>query len=171
MRMDVEARTQAIGRELFERTRRAASVAERWTGALFEGSLGHDEARLQLFRFIDVLPALGSDAEVARHLREYFEGRPAPFPRLVRAALGLASRGRLGERIVGAVLRETVRRLARRFIVGATPEEAVRAAPPSRRSPSSGPAGPSAWCCRPICARRSRTGSGWWTGPEGAGHP
>jgi RHH-type proline utilization regulon transcriptional repressor/proline dehydrogenase/delta 1-pyrroline-5-carboxylate dehydrogenase len=131
--MDVEARTQAIGRELFERTRRAASVAERWTGALFEGSLGHDEARLQLFRFIDVLPALGSDAEVAGHLREYFEGRPAPFLRLVRAALGLASRGRLGERVVGAVLRETVRRLARRFIVGATPEEAVRAALAARR--------------------------------------
>src|SRR5881628_2751741 len=131
--MDVEARTQAIGRELFARTRRAASVAERWTGALFEGSLGHDEARLQLFRFIDVLPALGSDAEVAGHLREYFEGRPAPFPRLVRAALGLASRGRLGERVVGAVLRETVRRLARRFIVGATPEEAVRAALAARR--------------------------------------
>src|SRR5437867_2576324 len=133
MRMDVEARTQAIGRELFERTRRAASVAERWTGVLFEGSLGHDEARLQLFRFIDVLPALGSDAEVAGHLREYFEGRPAPFPRLVRAVLALSSRGRLGERVVGAVLRETVRRLARRFIVGATPEEAVRAASAARR--------------------------------------
>src|SRR5262249_58782214 len=124
---------EAPGRELFARARHATSLSERWTARLFEGSLGRDQARLQLFRFIDVLPALTLDAEIIQHLREYFGDRPSPFPALVQAGLRLAGRGRLGERVVAAVLRETVRRLARRFIAGTTPAEAgpaERAAPP-----------------------------------------
>ena len=131
--MDVEARTQALGRELFARARHATSLSERWTARLFEGSLGRDQARLQLFRFIDVLPALTLDAEIIRHLREYFGDRPSPFPALVQAGLRLGGRSRLGERVVAAVLRETVRRLARRFIAGTTPAEAVQAARAARR--------------------------------------
>jgi RHH-type proline utilization regulon transcriptional repressor/proline dehydrogenase/delta 1-pyrroline-5-carboxylate dehydrogenase len=132
-----EARVQAIGRELFERVageRQAFYSADRWTAALFAWSLAHEDAKLQLFRFIDVLPALETDRDLARHLREYFEGRDAPYAALLRTALGVARVGRLGEKVVAMMLRETVRRLARRFVAGSTPEQARRAALGARRA-------------------------------------
>ncbi|MGH7279431.1 MAG: hypothetical protein ACREJG_12200, partial [Candidatus Rokuibacteriota bacterium] len=97
-----DARTRAIGRELFDAVRadrEAFFRSDRWTAALFEWSLRHDEAKLQLFRFVDVLPALRTDADVVRHLREYFEGRPVPFAGFLRAGLGVARAGGwLGEK-------------------------------------------------------------------------
>ena len=133
-----EARVQEIGREIFDRVaadRQAFYSADRWTAALFAWSLAHEEAKLQLFRFVDVLPALDSDRDLVRHLREYFEGRDAPYAGLLHTALGVARvAGRLGDAVVGMMLRETVRRLARRFIAGSTPEEARRAALDARRA-------------------------------------
>src|SRR5207248_462405 len=133
-----EARVQEIGRELFERVaaeRQAFYSADRWTAALFAWSLQHEDAKLQLFRFVDVLPALDSDRDLVRHLREYFEGRDVPYAGLLRTALGVARvAGRLGDAVVGVMLRETVRRLARRFIAGSTPAQARRAALDARRA-------------------------------------
>ncbi len=129
---------QEIGRELFARVaaeRQAFYSADRWTAALFAWSLAHEEAKLQLFRFVDVLPALDADRDLVRHLREYFEGRDAPYAGLLRAGLGVARvAGRLGDAVVGLMLRETVRRLARRFVAGSTPAEARRAALEARRA-------------------------------------
>jgi RHH-type proline utilization regulon transcriptional repressor/proline dehydrogenase/delta 1-pyrroline-5-carboxylate dehydrogenase len=125
-----EARVQALGRELFERVageRQAFYSADRWTAALFAWSLANEDAKLQLFRFIDVLPALEEDHDLVRHLREYFEGRDAPYATLLRTALGVTRVGWLGEKVVAMMLRETVRRLARRFVAGSTPAEARRA--------------------------------------------
>src|SRR5438034_1182999 len=133
-----EARVQQIGRELFERVaagRQAFYSSDRWTAALFSWSLQHEDAKLQLFRFVDVLPALDSDRDLVRHLREYFEGRDVPYAGLLRTALGVARvAGRLGDAVVGVMRRETVRRLARRFIAGSTPAEARRAALDARRA-------------------------------------
>src|SRR5882672_1018918 len=133
-----EARVQEIGRELFERVaaeRQAFYSADRWTAALFAWSLQHEDAKLRLFRFVDVLPALDSNRDLVRHLREYFEGRDVPYAGLLRTALGVARvAGRLGDAVVGVMLRETVRRLARRFIAGGTPAQARRAALDARRT-------------------------------------
>ncbi|HEX5815565.1 MAG TPA: proline dehydrogenase family protein [Methylomirabilota bacterium] len=132
-----EARVQAIGRELFERVageRQAFYSADRWTAALFAWSLANEEAKLQLFRFVDVLPALEQDGDLVRHLREYFGGRDAPYASLLSTALGVARVGWLGEKVVAVMLRETVRRLARRFIAGGTPAEARRAVLAARRA-------------------------------------
>ena len=132
-----EARVQAIGRELFDRVagdRQAFYSADRWTAALFAWSLANEDAKLQLFRFIDVLPALEQDRDLVRHLREYFEGRDAPYATLLNTALGVARVGWLGEKVVGVMLRETVRRLAKRFVAGSTPPEARRAAVTARQA-------------------------------------
>src|SRR3990172_5184094 len=132
-----EARIRAIGRELFDRVSREGQIffkPDRWTSALFEWSLAHEDAKLQLFRFVDVLPALGRDRDLVRHFREYFKDRAVPFAGLVKIALGVARAGWLGEKVVGLMLRESARRLARRFIAGGTPEEAIRAALEARRA-------------------------------------
>jgi RHH-type proline utilization regulon transcriptional repressor/proline dehydrogenase/delta 1-pyrroline-5-carboxylate dehydrogenase len=133
-----EARVQAIGRELFDRVaadRQAFYSADRWTAALFAWSLAHEDAKLQLFRFVDVLPALDKNRDLVRHLREYFAGRDVPYAGLLRVALSVTRvAGGLGDAVVGLLLRETVRRLARRFIAGSTPAEARRAALEARHA-------------------------------------
>src|SRR5260370_10457092 len=58
-----------------------------------------------------------------------------PYAGLLRTALGVARvAGRLGDAVAGVMLRETVRRLARRFIAGSTPAQARRAALDARRA-------------------------------------
>ncbi|PYN10271.1 MAG: hypothetical protein DME06_14565, partial [Candidatus Rokuibacteriota bacterium] len=57
-----------------------------------------------------------------------------PFAGLVRVALGLRRAGRLGETLVAAALRRSVRRLARRFIAAETADEAIAAALAARRA-------------------------------------
>ena len=125
-----EGRIRAIGEELLSRV-----AAQRDpTAALLEWLLRDEAAKLRLFRFIDVLPVLVEDHEMVEHLREYFGGQAVPFAGFVRVALGLRRAGRLGEALVAAALRRSVRRLARRFIAAETADEAIAAALAARRA-------------------------------------
>jgi RHH-type proline utilization regulon transcriptional repressor/proline dehydrogenase/delta 1-pyrroline-5-carboxylate dehydrogenase len=123
------ARVRAIGLELFERVRAGGSAAP----ALVEWALDDEEARLQLFRLVDVLPALARDRDVVSHVGEYLGGRRVPLAGLIRAALVIGRLGWPGEKLVAVAVRETVTRLARRFIAGATPDQAIRAARAARQ--------------------------------------
>lgn len=83
-----------------------------WLGKMIEWSLEDESLRVALFRFVDVLPSLGSAAEIGRHLEEYFAKVDHAFGRLVFLAQAL----RAGW-LVAPVVRQNVTRLARRFIV------------------------------------------------------
>ncbi len=80
---DVERLTQSYGREIFARLGRTAMVPfspSWWDERLMEWSMGDEAVKLQLFRFVDVLPLLRSPETIARHLREYFgEARICPL--------------------------------------------------------------------------------------------
>ncbi len=132
----IEHYTQAIGRELYERSTQGADdlfKSETWTSRLLNWSTRHEDARLQLFRFVDVLPTLRSDKEVLSHLREYFRGRPDPFSGLLKVGLGLATTGPLAQKAVAATLRKGLQQVARTFIAATTPQEAVKRAEEFRR--------------------------------------
>src|SRR3954462_1627253 len=81
------------------------------------------ERRAALFRFVDVTPACNSLDELARHLAGYLEDvedKPPPL----KAAMRLAQ-SRAGRTELGAAAAAGVRHMAHRFIVGATPRDAV----------------------------------------------
>jgi len=125
----VERETQRIGRELFDRVKHEAGAffrSERWTGQLLEWSMRHSDTRLQLFRFVDVLPTLNDPEDVVRHLREYFEGKPDPFGGLLKMGLGMAGMGRLGAMATASALRKGVEQVARTFIAGTNTEEVLK---------------------------------------------
>ena len=115
-----EAHIRAIGQELLDQVKTGMTGSAR----LIEWLLRDESLKLRLFRLVDVLPALDAEGEVVRHLREYLAEHDAKLPGPARAALGLARTGRLGGKVVGAGVRLTIRRLARRFIAGSTPAEA-----------------------------------------------
>jgi RHH-type proline utilization regulon transcriptional repressor/proline dehydrogenase/delta 1-pyrroline-5-carboxylate dehydrogenase len=72
--VDVEQRTQEIGRELFRRVRDTpiAFSLNRWLDERFMRiAMRNETRRTQLFRLVDTLPMLSSARQVGRHLQEY----------------------------------------------------------------------------------------------------
>src|SRR5689334_8693945 len=82
-RDEVEERTRRYGREIFGRIDRPGPVPfgpAWWDERLMEWSMGDESLKLQLFRFVDVLPVLHTPAAVARHLREYVGAGDSRLP-------------------------------------------------------------------------------------------
>jgi RHH-type proline utilization regulon transcriptional repressor/proline dehydrogenase/delta 1-pyrroline-5-carboxylate dehydrogenase len=127
---DVEALTQAYGREIFARLDQPAPVPFGpgwWDERLMDWTMGEPALKVQLFRFIDALPLLHGAADVNRHLREYFAEADEHIPALLRLGLRLLpDNGTVGNLVAATALR-SARRLAHRFIAGSNLDEALRA--------------------------------------------
>ncbi len=125
----VRDRVQAIGREIFDRARHAEpSVFETawWDQQVLDWAMHHEPLKVQLFRFIDVLPALTAPEQVAEHLQEYFGRDGAGLPTSVRRGVNFASPKSLAARLAAMAARKNALRMARRFIAGQTTNEAIR---------------------------------------------
>ena len=86
---------ERIGGEIFARMAGARpSVFSRSsvTGLLLGWSMRQERLKTQLFRLVDVLPTLGSNGEIARHIEEYLGGESAGLPYGLRRVLGWAPR-------------------------------------------------------------------------------
>ena len=94
-----------------------------WSERMLGWAMSHPSFKTQLFRFVDVFPATGDDADVLRHIDEYFEGADAP--RVMGLGIDLAERLPLGPRVSAGVARRNIERMAEQFIVGSSPAEAL----------------------------------------------
>lgn len=94
-----------------------------WSDRILDWAMDRPSFKTQLFRFVDVFPALSGDGEVARHLDEYFDG--VDVPRALGAGLGAAGHVPFGHRVESGVARRNIRRMGEQFIVGSSPAEAV----------------------------------------------
>ncbi|MFN8707612.1 MAG: L-glutamate gamma-semialdehyde dehydrogenase, partial [Planctomyces sp.] len=90
----IENRTQEIGRELFDRLdRRGPSIfhGRWWEDRLLSWAMTDEAVRVQMFRFVDVLPMLRDHASIARHLEEYFEDVRDRLPWAARLGLEMTT--------------------------------------------------------------------------------
>ncbi|HKB35712.1 MAG TPA: proline dehydrogenase family protein, partial [Gemmataceae bacterium] len=133
---ELEALTQDYGREIFGRLVRNGPIlfTPRWWDDRVMGWSMRDEAvKVQLFRFVDVLPMLRSPPTIVGHLREYFAEAGNGVPGWLRLGLRLLpSRGLLG-RLTARTTYRSAERLARRFISGSNIDEALHAIAALRR--------------------------------------
>jgi RHH-type transcriptional regulator, proline utilization regulon repressor / proline dehydrogenase / delta 1-pyrroline-5-carboxylate dehydrogenase len=95
----------------------------RWSERVMSWAMARPAFKTQLFRFVDVFPALRTSADVARHVSEYFDG--VDIPRALDLGVGVADRVPLGARVEARVARRNILRMAHQFIVGSTADEAV----------------------------------------------
>jgi proline dehydrogenase len=120
----VERELREVGRELAGRfPSRARHPVRALDAKAMEMSAQDAELRAALFRFVDVTPACDSLDDLARHLASYLEDveqKPPPLKAAVRMA-----ETRAGRTALGAAAAAGVRHMAHRFIVAATPREAV----------------------------------------------
>jgi proline dehydrogenase len=120
----VERDLRAVGKELAGRfPPRARHPMRAIDAKAMELSAQDAELRAALFRFVDVTPACNSLDDLARHLAGYLEDVDAK-PQPLRAAMRMAE-SRAGRTALGAAAAAGVRHMAHRFIVGATPRQAV----------------------------------------------
>ncbi len=51
-----------------------------WTGKVMDWSMKNEDFKVQMFRFVDVLPYLNTSESLSRHIEEYLPGKTAIFP-------------------------------------------------------------------------------------------
>ena len=129
-----ERQVQQLARSLYRQAaqnRPSLFDTRDWLGKMIEWSLENESLRVALFRFVDVLPALDSAAEVGRHLEEYFAKVDHAFGGLVFLAQALHAGW-----LLAPVARQNVTRLARRFIVDEQTETLRAALETLRKEPA-----------------------------------
>jgi len=94
-----------------------------WSDRMLGWAMSHPSFKTQLFRFVDVFPATQGDADVLRHVREYFDG--ADVPKALDLGVGVAEHLPGGRGITASVARRNITRMAEQFIVGTSPGDAV----------------------------------------------
>lgn len=132
----IEAETQEVGRSLWSRLQhRQPSIFDRrwWDDRILSWAMADESVKVQMFRFVDVLPMLRGSAAVARHLQEYFEEVRENLPRVARLGLDVAQPDSLPGRALAYNARVNARRMAERFIAGTSVEEVLQSVGRLRR--------------------------------------
>ncbi|MBU2498457.1 MAG: proline dehydrogenase family protein, partial [Proteobacteria bacterium] len=129
MEKDFESRVRKTGRGLFDlMEEETPSLFNKkfWEGKVIEGCIKDAAFKVELLRFMDVLPHLSRPESVAQHLEEYF-GRPGQrLPKgLGLLPAGASSSSSLLQQRAMRVDKQ-IKGMCRRFIVGTTVEEGLK---------------------------------------------
>ncbi len=132
----IERTTQEVGRQLLAAaSARQPNVLERrwWEDRIMSWAMQDESVKVQMFRFVDVLPMLGSSEAVLRHLHEYFDEVRQFLPSAVRMGLAVAQPDSLAGRALAIAARRNAMNHARRFIAGTNADEVLSAAVRQRK--------------------------------------
>ncbi|HTN76179.1 MAG TPA: proline dehydrogenase family protein, partial [Pirellulaceae bacterium] len=132
----IEVKTRAIGRYLFDHLRaEKPGIWQRrwWDDRIMSWSMSDEALKVELFRFVDVLPMLGNSLAVTDHLHEYLDRVRDKLPTSLRLALGLARRTPVTRAAVAGAARLSAMDFARRFIAGTNLREVLAAAQRERK--------------------------------------
>ncbi|MCA9537772.1 MAG: proline dehydrogenase family protein, partial [Myxococcales bacterium] len=123
-----EARVQAIGEDLFARLKgQKPGIFDKawWSGQVLEWAMRDPAFKTEMFRFVDVFPVLDSPDEVGRHIQEYLLRPGVEAPGVIKLALKGAGLGRLAMRVAAGQIAKQMTGMARNFIVGQDPADAL----------------------------------------------
>jgi len=123
----LEERVRAIGLGLFSHMESAPAPAlfskKGAYGRLMDWAMRDPAFKTQLFRFVDVLPSLGSSSEIVRHLQEYLGDRAVELNPAMKAGLAASS---FAPALVAGPAKANVVAMARQFVAGETPKDLLR---------------------------------------------
>ncbi|NEQ08303.1 MAG: L-glutamate gamma-semialdehyde dehydrogenase [Moorea sp. SIO4E2] len=127
-----EAKTQEIARELLAATREKGSFLAqmrdqmRWDDKLLAWAMSNPGLRVQLFRFIDTLPALRSQTEVARHFQEYLGDESVELPAALKGMLNFTNPDSIPGQLAAKTISAAVATLAQKYIAGENLNQALK---------------------------------------------
>jgi RHH-type transcriptional regulator, proline utilization regulon repressor / proline dehydrogenase / delta 1-pyrroline-5-carboxylate dehydrogenase len=116
----IQLEIEQLGREIFDlidNDRRATGPfgGQDFYGRLMEWAMRDPVFKTQMFRFVDVLPALTSSGDVLKHLAEYLTSVRTPASGVLRGALAF---GQLLPTMPARLIRQNVMAMANIFICG-----------------------------------------------------
>ncbi len=88
-----------------------------WQGRIMDWVMKDPSFKVDMFRFVDVLPQLETSEQVSRHVREYLLKEGRELPTLIETALKAAASG-ITSGLAAKAIRKNVTDMAQRFIVG-----------------------------------------------------
>lgn len=127
-----EAKTQEIARQLLAATQEnrsfLASLRDqmRWDDKLLAWAMSNPGLRVQLFRFIDTLPALHSKAEIAAHLQEYLGDESVELPAALKGMLNFANPDSMPGQVAATTVSTAVETLAHKYISGENIKQVIK---------------------------------------------
>ena len=133
---EVETAAQRIGRELWDDLEhRRPTIFERrwWLDHILEWAMEDESVKVQMFRFVDVLPMLKTHEQVTEHLQEYFEDVHSRLPGAVRMVLNVSQPNSILGKALSLNARSNARKMAERFIAGSKVEEVLQSVTRLRR--------------------------------------
>jgi len=132
----IESSAQQLGRDFFARLdAEQPHVFQRrwWDDRIMSWAMDDETVKVQMFRFVDVLPMLHRSDAVAEHLSEYLAPVANKLPAAIRIGMAIAKPGSIAGRALSIAARRNARGQARRFIAGTTTGEVIAAARRERK--------------------------------------
>lgn len=127
-----EPKTQEIAKQLLAATKENRSFFAqmrdqmRWDDKMLAWAMSNPGLRVQLFRFIDCLPALRSKSEVARHLQEYLSDESVELPSALKGMLNFASADSMPGQVAATTVSTAVEALAHKYIAGENVQQVIK---------------------------------------------
>jgi RHH-type proline utilization regulon transcriptional repressor/proline dehydrogenase/delta 1-pyrroline-5-carboxylate dehydrogenase len=125
----LEAEILKLGEEVWSRMqgeRPGLFNAHYWHGRILDWVMRDASFKVDLFRFVDVLPVLQTTSQVVQHVREYLLKDGRDLPGVLSTALKAASHG-LTAGLAARAIKKNIADMAERFIVGQDAAHAVAA--------------------------------------------
>ena len=130
---DYEPQTLAIAKKLLKATREPKNFLAqmrdqmRWDDKIMDFAMANPGLKVQLFRFIDTLPALRSKPAIARHLQEYLSAEAVELPSALKGLLNFTHPDSVPGQLAATTVAPAVETLAYRYISGANMAKAIKA--------------------------------------------
>ncbi|MEH2164111.1 MAG: L-glutamate gamma-semialdehyde dehydrogenase [Nostoc sp.] len=127
-----EAKTQEIAKQLLAATSENRSFLSslrdqmRWDDKLLAWAMSNPGLRVQLFRFIDTLPALHSKSEIASHLQEYLGDESVELPTALKGMLNFANPDSMPGQVAATTVGTAVETLAHKYISGENIKQVIK---------------------------------------------
>ncbi len=127
-----EAKTQEIAKQVLIATGESRSFFSairdqmRWDDKLLAWAMSNPGLRVQLFRFIDTLPALHSKSEIASHLQEYLGDESVELPAALKSLLNFANPDSMPGQVAATTVETAVQTLAHKYISGENIQQVIK---------------------------------------------
>jgi RHH-type transcriptional regulator, proline utilization regulon repressor / proline dehydrogenase / delta 1-pyrroline-5-carboxylate dehydrogenase len=117
----LEPRILEIGKEIFElgnKHQMGLFDKKFWSGKLMEWSMQNRDFKIEMFRFVDVLPALESSEQISEHIKAYFLRSGIEMSGFLKAGMVAATTGGITSKIAASTIKKNVTAMAKTFITG-----------------------------------------------------
>ncbi len=122
MNQHLESKIVQRGKEFFQSiSGEAPSIFDKgwWTGKVMDWAMKNEDFKVQLFRFVDVLPYLNSSEALLQHIKEYFASGDVEMPAVFKFGASAAGMGgSVTGKLLGATVRKQIEGMGRQFIIG-----------------------------------------------------